>query len=195
MTTDTEINVDAMEDADVRAELESHGISLHHKTGSDKLKATLKDVLAGTYKVEADTQTSIPPDLDASVKRLTPEEHLKKLTKEQRALRMQRIVVSPNDPLMSSYNGLIFTAGSSAVNKGRMIKKYVPFNNDEGWYVPQIIVDQIDAAQMQKFRSVTAPNGDKVLEPYLTKKFNVQILPPLTPAELERLAAAQQSKR
>ena len=107
---------------------------------------------------------------------------------------MQRIVVSPNDPLMSSYNGLIFTVGSSAVNGGRMIKKYVPFNNDDGWHVPQIIIDQIENAQMQKFKQVTMPNGDKTLQAYITKKFNVQILPPLTQPEVEILAAAQASK-
>jgi len=193
MDGNTEMNVDTMEDADIRAELEAHGITLHHKTGSEKLKSTLKDVIAGTYNVEVAEDKDLKA-LSATVTRLTPEQHVKKLTKEQRALRMQRIVVSPNDPLMSSHNGLIFTVGSSSVNNGRMIKKYVPFNVDDGWYVPQIIIDQIEAAQMQKFRTVTAPNGEKVLEAYLTKKFNVQILPPLTPADMERLAAAQQAK-
>ena len=198
MSNDIEqVDVDRMEDEDIRAELESHGISLHHKTGSEKLKNTLKEVLAGTYKVSAEEDTAptekavVPPN---SVKKLTPKEHLKKLTKEQRALRMQRIVVSPNDPLMSSYNGLIFTVGSSSVNKGRMIKKYVPFNNDDGWHVPQIIIDQIEAAEMQKFKQVTLPNGEKTLQPYITKKFNVQILPPLTKEEMEQLAAAQKSR-
>jgi hypothetical protein len=182
-----------MTDEDIHEELQARGVKLHHKTGSQKLRDTLKAVMDGTYQNETEAvpkATESIPD----VKELTAVEHVKKLTKEQRALRMQRIVVSPNDPLMSSYNGLIFTVGSSAVNKGKMIKKYVPFNNDDGWHVPQIIIDQIDAAEMQKFRQVTLPNGDKGLQPYLTKKFNVQILDPLTRDEMEILAAAQASK-
>jgi len=71
-----------------------------------------------------------------------------------------------------------------------MVKKFVPFNNEEGWHVPQIILNQIENGQMQKFRTVTRANGEKVLEPYLTKKFNVRILDPLTPEELKEVAAA-----
>jgi hypothetical protein len=44
---------------------------------------------------------------------------------------------------------------------------------------------------MQKFKTVTMPNGEKVLEPYITKKFNVRILDPLTPEEMDRLTASQ----
>lgn len=190
------MDIQNMESTDIRAELESHGIKVHHKTGIDKLRSTLSDVLDGSYAPE-EVVKSIDSDAPVDpkdVKILSVAEHRAKLTKEQRAMLVTRIVVSPNDPLMSSYPGLIFTVGSSAVNNGRMIKKYVPFNNDEGWHVPQIILDQIEAAQMQKFRTVTAPNGDKVLQPYLTKKFNVQILDPLTPTEMASLAAAQQAK-
>lgn len=191
-----------MTDADIHEELKARGVKLHHKTGSEKLKATLEAVLAGTYEapiVEAKEAPTAPVEAapvatPANVKVLTEAEHLQKLTKEQRALRMQRIVVTPNDPLMSAYNGLIFTVGSSSVNKGRMIKKYVPFNNDDGWHVPQIIIDQIDAAQMQKFRTVTMPDGTKTMQPYITKKFNVQILPPLNTKEMAALGASQQSR-
>ena len=44
---------------------------------------------------------------------------------------------------------------------------------------------------MQKFKTITRDNGEKVLEPYTTKKFNVRELPPLTKEELEQLAARQ----
>jgi hypothetical protein len=187
------MDITMMTAEDIRAELESLGVNLHHKTGIDKLKSTLQQARDGTLETDK-AEINVNTDIDSSVKRLTAEQHVGKLSKEQRALRMQRIVVSPNDPLMSSYNGLIFTVGSSAVNGGRMIKKYVPFNNDDGWHVPQIIIDQIENAQMQKFKQVTMPNGDKTLQAYITKKFNVQILPPLTQPEVEILAAAQASK-
>ena len=183
------MDIDNMEAEEIRLELKALGVKVHHKTGINNLRETLRKAVS--CELEPVTlEEELPPD----VRELSPEEHLKRLTKEQRALRMQRIVVSPNDPLMSSYNGLIFTVGSSSVNNGKMIKKYVPFNNDDGWHVPQIIIDQIENAEMQKFKQVTLPNGDKGLQPYITKKFNVQILPPLTKPELEILAASQVAK-
>ena len=182
-----------MTDADIHEELQARGVKLHHKTGSEKLKATLEAVMSGTYQSE-EKAASTAPTAVPSVKELTAEEHLGKLTKEQKAMRLTRVVVSPNDPLMSAYPGLIFTVGSSSINNGRMIKKFVPFNNDDGWHVPRIILDQIESAEMQKFRQVISPNGEKSLQPYITKKFNVQVLDPLSQGEMEILAASQASK-
>lgn len=195
MIDEDQTDVDtSMTDEDMHAELQEHGIKLHHKTGTDKLASVLAEVRAGTYKPDAavaDVKVTAPV---APVKELTKEQHEKKLTKEQRAMQLVRIIVSPNDPLMSGYNGLIFTVGSSAINKGRMIKKYVPFNNEEGWHVPRIIYDQIESAQMQKFRPIKLPNGDKTMQAYLAKKFNVEVLPSLSKREIEALAAAQSAR-
>lgn len=188
------MDIDKLTDAELHEELKAKGITLHHKTGTEKLRKALTEVLAGTYTETPEVKEDPADKVDASVKRLTTEEHEKKLTKEQRAMRLVRIVVTPNDNLMSTYPGLIFTVGSSAINGGRMVKKYVPFNNEDGWHVPQIICDQIENAEMQKFKSVKMPNGEKQLQPYIAKKFNVQILDPLTPKELEQLAAAQASR-
>jgi hypothetical protein len=184
------MDIEKLTDVELQEELKSRGIVLHHKTGTDKLREALATALI-------DKNEEIPndvPSFDDSVKRLTVEEHEKKLTKEQRAMRLVRIVVTPNDNLMSTYPGLIFTVGSSSIRKGRMIKKYVPFNNEDGWHVPQVICDQIENAEMQKFKSVKMPNGEKQLQAYISKKFNVQILDPLTEHELKSLAAAQLSR-
>ena len=183
------MDINNMEAEEIRVELKALGVKVHHKTGIDNLRETLRKAMEGELE-----SVTLEEELPPNVREISAEEHVKRLTKEQRAMRMQRIVVSPNDPLMSAYNGLIFTVGSSAVNNGKMVKKYVPFNNDDGWHVPQIIIDQISHAEMQKFKQVTMPNGDKALQPYITKKFNVQILPPLTKPEMEILAAAQASK-
>ena len=52
-------------------------------------------------------------------------------------MKLTRVVVVPNDSTMANYPGLIFTVGSSGINNGQMIKKFVPFNNEEGWHVPR----------------------------------------------------------
>ena len=207
--TTTAVPINSMTSDEMRQELTDNGVTLHHKTGVKKLASTLAQVRSKEYKEDVKPVEEDIPEIPAGVRHKslpgsTPASRAAKakriqevfvdLTEEQKAMKLIRIVVSPNDTLMATYPGLIFTVGSSRLSKnGEMIKKFVPFNNEAGWHVPKIIHDQIDAAEMQKFRTVTSPNGEKVLEPYLTKKFNVRVLPELTVEELENLAASQQS--
>jgi hypothetical protein len=200
--------INGMTDDEIRQELTDNGVTLHHKTGTKKLASTLAQVRTKEYKEDVKPVEEDIPEIPANVRHRslpgsTPASRAAKakriqevfvdLTEEQKAMKLIRIVVNPNDTLMASYPGLIFTVGSSRLSKnGEMIKKFVPFNNEAGWHVPKIIYDQINAAEMQKFRTVTSPNGEKILEPYLTKKFNVRILPELSVDELEKLAASQQ---
>ena len=207
--TTTAVPINSMTSDEMRQELTDNGVTLHHKTGVKKLASTLAQVRSKEYKEDVKPVEEDIPEIPAGIRHKslpgsTPASRAAKakriqevfvdLTEEQKAMKLIRIVVSPNDTLMATYPGLIFTVGSSRLSKnGEMIKKFVPFNNEAGWHVPKIIHDQIDAAEMQKFRTVTSPNGEKVLEPYLTKKFNVRVLPELTVEELENLAASQQS--
>ena len=200
--TTAAVPINSMTDEEIRQELTDNGVTLHHKTGTKKLASTLADVRSKEYKEdpkESELETtgvvkhrslsgSTPESRAAKEKHIASINHL---TAEQAAMKLVRVVVTPNDPIMVNYPGLIFTVGVSGINNGRMIKKFVPFSNDEGWHVPEIILRQIESAEMQKFKTVTRPDGEKVLEPYLTKKFNVQILPDLTPGEIKTLADQQ----
>jgi hypothetical protein len=200
--TTSAVPINSMTDEEIRQELTENGVTLHHKTGSKKLASTLADVRTKEYKEDPKDNglqvtgnvkhRSLPGSTPES--RAAKERHIANvntMTAEKAAMKLVRVVVTPNDPLMVNYPGLIFTVGMSGINNGRMIKKFVPFSNEDGWHIPTIILRQVESAEMQKFKTVTRPNGEKVLEPYLTKKFNVQILPDLTNAEIKRLADQQ----
>ena len=182
--TTTAVPINSMTDDEIRQELTDNGVTLHHKTRTKKLASTLADVRSKEYKENTNSGST-----EAS--RAAKAKHLAAMkTPEKLAMKLVRVVVTPNDPTMVNYPGLIFSVGASGINNGRMIKKFVPFSNDEGWHVPTILLNQIMNAEMQKFKTVTRANGEKVLEPYNTKKFNVRILDPLTREELEHVAAA-----
>jgi hypothetical protein len=194
--------VNGMTDEELRQELEDNGVILHHKTGSKKLASTLTQVRSKEYTEEAIPEIpasvrhkslpgSTPASRAAKAKRIN--EVFVDLTPRQEAMKLTRVVVTPNDPIMANYPGLIFSVASSRVTNGEMVKKFVPFNNEAGWHIPGIILNQIETAEMQKFKTVVRPDGEKVLEPYLAKKFNVRVLPDLTVTELEQLAASQQA--
>ena len=186
--TTTAVPINSMTGDEMRQELADNGVTLHHKTGTKKLASTLADVRTKEYKEDPKKSDLTGPSEAAKAAKA---KHLAVMqTPEKLAMRLTRVVVTPNDPAMVNYPGLIFSVGATGLNNGRMVKKFVPFNNEEGWHVPQILLNQIENGQMQKFKTVVRPNGEKVLEPYLTKKFNVRILDPLTPEELKEVAAA-----
>ena len=192
--TTTAVPINSMTDDELKQELKDNGVTLHHKTGTKKLASTLAKVRTKEYQEDPNSaipskKASLSESTEAS--RDAKAKHLAAMqTPEKLAMKLTRVVVTPNDPTMVNYPGLIFSVGASGLNHGRMVKKFVPFNNEEGWHVPTIILNQIINAEMQKFRTVTRANGEKVLEPYNTKKFNVRILDPLTREELEHVAAA-----
>lgn len=189
--------ISELTDEEIKTELKEYGVKFHHKTGSSKLAELLHDARENPQTMMQDITPSVDDRPyegglpDASEAAIAAATKAMKRTGEQEAMKLVRIVVTPNDPLMSGYPGLIFTVGASGLNNGKMIKKYVPFNNEEGWHVPNIIYNQIKHAEMQKFKTVTRPNGEKVLEPYITQKFNIRVLDPLTKEQLKRLADAQ----
>ena len=181
------MDIEKMDIEDVKAELTGRGIKMHHKTNAIKLRKTLQDdVDKNDAKVPVEVKSS--PVKPAKVKKKSG------MTLEEKCLHLKRIIVTPNDPELSGHAGLVFTVLVSSVNNGKAIKKYVPFNNEEGWHVPNIIVNQIANAEMQKFKSVKAPNGDTILQPYQAKKYNVQVLPDLTQKEIDKLAASQAAR-
>jgi len=181
------MDIENMDIEDVKAELTGRGIKMHHKTNAIKLRKTLQD---DVDKNDAEVPVEVKPSLVKTAKAKKKPE----MTLEEKCLHLKRIVVVPNDPEMSGHSGLVFTVLVSSVNNGKAIKKYVPFNNEEGWHVPNIICNQIANAEMQKFKSVKAPNGDTVLQPYQAKKYNVQVLPDLTQKEIDKLAASQAAR-
>ena len=138
-----------MDIEDVKAELTGRGIKMHHRTNSIKLRKTLQDdVDKNDTKVPVEVKSS--PVKPAKVKKKSG------MTLEEKCLHLKRIIVTPNDPELSGHAGLVFTVLVSGVNNGKAIKKYVPFNNEEGWHVPNVICNQIANAEMQKFKSVKA---------------------------------------
>lgn len=92
------------------------------------------------------------------------------------------------NPHKREIEGEIFTVGNSMVG---MVSKYVPFDTEEGWHVPQIILNAIQERQVMLLVSGKKAHGIESKTKKLVKEFNVEILPPLTQKELDELARRQ----
>jgi len=164
----------------LKARADLLGISYHPSIGADKLREKVAAKLAEGDAPAADSSS------EASANQET--EGQKRLRLKRHASELIRIRVTCMNPFKGEWEGEIFTAGNSVVGT---FKKYVPFNADDGWHVPRIIYNQIVARQCQVFHTVTLPGGKKVRKGKLIKEFAIEVLPPLTKAELHELAQRQ----
>lgn len=104
------------------------------------------------------------------------------------AEKLIRIRLTCMNPAKKEWQGEIFTVSNRAVGT---LKKFVPFNADEGWHVPKMIVDVIKARECQVFVTTKSKNGVSVRKGRLIREFAVEVLDQLTPEELADLARVQ----
>jgi len=92
------------------------------------------------------------------------------------------------NPNKKEWEGEMFTVSNSVVGT---FKKYVPFNNEDGWHVPTIIYKMLKDKQCQIFHTVKNSRGAKVRKGKLIKEYAIELLPDLTLPQLQELAQKQ----
>ena len=92
------------------------------------------------------------------------------------------------NPAKAEWDGEIFVAGNSLIGS---IKKFVPFNADDGWHVPNIILQMLRERQCQIFVTEKDSRGNKIRKGKLIREFAIEVLEPLTEEELHDLAQRQ----
>ena len=173
-----DLNVNELENLQARAD--KLGISYHPSIGADKLREKINAALA-----EADP-TQATEDTGPAREGETRNQRVRRLRDE--ASKLVRIRVTCMNPNKKEWEGEIITAGNAGVGT---YKKYVPFNADEGWHVPNIIYQVLKNRECQVFYTVTGPRGNKFRKGKLIKEFAIEVLPPLTEEELKDLAQRQ----
>jgi hypothetical protein len=143
-----------------------------------------------------DQEPHVEDDISQS-EALSPKKGLGVLpkTKEQRKAAMRkragklvRVRVVNMNPNKKDWEGEVFTVGNSAIGS---FKKYVPFNTDDGWHIPQIILNHLQERMCQVFFTTKGPKGNKVRKGKLIKELSIEIMPPLTLKELQDLGQRQ----
>jgi hypothetical protein len=159
------------------------GITYHPSIGLEKLREKVTAALADK-----------PAELEP-VEAADPAEETESQTRtrlRQEANKLMRIRVACMNPDKKEWDGELFTTGNSVVGT---FTKFVPFNNEEGWHVPQIIYKQLAQKQCQIFVSDRDARGNTIRKSKLIKEFSIEILPDLTQDELQELARRQALSR
>lgn len=161
------------------------GISFHPSIGVDKLR---DKVNAAINCVPDPTVNEEPAQKDPGPAPVLTE-YQKTQMQRMEALKLVRVVVSCMNPAKQAWEGEVFTVGNDAIGT---VKKFVPFNVDNGFHIPHIIYEQLLERQCQIFVSTTDPvTGFKTSRSKLIREFNVVVLPQLTENELAELARQQ----
>ena len=156
------------------------GITYHPSIGVEKLKAKIDDKMKSQPKVDPVSTGEVAPQ--------KPSENQLIAQKRKEAGKLVRIRLTCLNPNKKEWPGEIFSVGNSKLG---FFKKYVPFNIDEGWHVPQIILNYIDEKKFQTFTTRRDSKGNKTRESKIVKEFAIEIMPALTPDELDDLAKVQ----
>ena len=112
----------------------------------------------------------------------------KRIRQIKEAKRLVRVRISNMNPNKREWPGELYTVSNSVVGT---IKQYVPFNNDEGWHIPQMILSHLYEKECQIFYSKKNADGYNTRHGRLIKELNIQELPALTMPEIQDLAQRQ----
>lgn len=102
--------------------------------------------------------------------------------------RLVRVVVNCMNPTKRDWPGEMIEVSNSLVGT---FKKFIPFNNAAGYHIPHIIFQALKERKCQIFVNGTDSNGNPTKRAKLISEFAVEVLDPLTEAELKELAQRQ----
>ena len=169
---DTQVETQEDELSLLRQRADLLGIKYSPRTGVEKLKALITAALVD----DKDEDDLIESD---SIK-----SNLADIKKE--ALKLVRVVVTCMNPLKKDFTGEIFSVANGVVGR---VTKYVPFGIE--WHIEHILYEQIKNAQCNIFVASSIPGRRDEQEAKIINEYAVQLLPPLTEAELKELARKQ----
>lgn len=151
----------------------------------DQLQASLHE-LSQTAEPEAKAEANplidqaVPPTKTPSLR-----EHML-----MTQMKLVRIRVQNLDPKKSNLHGEFFTVANEYLGN---ITKFVPFGEvtDNGYHVPYCIYKLLKSRKFLNVRERKLPGGKVHIETGWVKEFALEVLPDLTPYELQQLAQAQ----
>lgn len=170
-----------LENLKVRAE--KLGVKFHPSISADKLREKIKAAQA-----EGEGSVGEQPEVKSATGTNEESPAAKKLRMKRESLKLVRVRITCMNPAKKEWEGEIITVANNAVGT---VKRYVPFNTEDGWHVEHILLEQLRERQCQIFVTEKDSRGNKVRKGKLIREFAIEVLDPLTEEELRELAQRQ----
>ena len=177
----------AVELENLKNRAEKLGVKFHPSISADKLREKINAAQA-----EGEGSVGEQPEVKSATG--TPEESpaAKKLRLKREGLKLVRVRITCMNPTKKEWEGEIFTVSNNAVGT---VKRYVPYNAEDGWHVEQSLLNQLRERQCQIFVTDKDSRGNKIRKGKLIREFAIEVLEPLTEEELHDLAQRQAMAR
>lgn len=109
----------------------------------------------------------------------------------KRSQLLHRIVVNPVDPRRTQLSGELVVVGNSQLG---VVGKFIPFNLETGYHVPQIILDDLKNRTFTEFYTIKDADGNEHTKTRQRKAFIIEVLDSITDEELAAIRARQQGQ-
>ena len=196
-TTDVEVNVqgneDTVNDIAMPSELEVlkqratlMNIKFSNNISVDKLREKIEAAQAKDEpEVEEAAVNPLGEKQEAGVKKMTLGQ---KIRAEQ--TRLIRVRIQNLDPKKKDLPGEIITVANEYMGT---VRKFVPFGEvtDNGYHIPYCIYEFLKERKFINITTRKGKNGLPDIRATEAREFSIEVLPPLTEAELAQLAQAQ----
>jgi hypothetical protein len=105
-------------------------------------------------------------------------------------MKLIRLRITNMDPKKKELPGEILTFANEVIGT---VCKYVPYGEvtDEGYHVPHCLYTILKNRKFLNIRVTKTPNGQSKVSQSWAQEFSLEVLPPLTKADLMRLGTAQ----
>lgn len=166
----------------LKARAKMLGIKFHPNISLDTLRERVNSSASEDQQLEGDVMSTAP----AEDGRETKMQRRNRLYAE--ANKLVRIRVSNMNPHTREHAGSYYTVSNSVVGT---FTKYVPFDNEEGWFVPSIIYKHMKERECQIFVNAKDGKGRDIRKGKMVPELSIELLPDLTVQELQDLAQRQ----
>jgi hypothetical protein len=196
-TTDVELDVQGNEDT-------VNDIAMPSELDVLKQRATLMNIKFSNNisveklreKIEAAQAKDEPEVEEAAVNPLGAKQEagVKKMTLGQKIraeqTRLIRVRIQNLDPKKKDLPGEIITVANEYMGT---VRKFVPFGEvtDNGYHIPYCIYEFLKERKFINITTRKGKNGLPDIRATEAREFSIEVLPPLTEAELSQLAQAQ----
>lgn len=178
-SSDDELNMPSERES-LEARARAMNIQYHTNISTEKLRERINAVLTDASP-EGDQARPVKGETDVA----------RRSRKKKEAGALVRCRIHCNDPAKKEWPGEYITVGNNAVGSYR---KYIPYNLDEPFHIPAIILGALREKRVQVFTTKKGKNGNPVRESKLIAAYSIEIVEPLTQAGLDKLAASQMAR-
>ena len=165
------------------------GLKVSGNIGLDTLRQRISDHLNDIPQKKDDEDEDDKPVAKAAAVE-TYSQKLKRMKDEHTAL--IRVRITCMNPHKSEWTGEIFTVANKYLGT---IKKFIPFGEatDKGYHIPKILYEEMKRRKYQAIRTVRRDGIDVIVPESIREvpEFSIEVLPPLTPKELDDLRISQ----